>query len=38
VNPEQQALCQLVQTLERLDIPHMVTGSVASNWHEIKGS
>ncbi len=33
MNPEQQALYQLVQALERLDIPHMVTGSVASSYH-----
>lgn len=30
---EQEALVAVVRTLERLDIPHMVTGSVASSFH-----
>jgi hypothetical protein len=33
VNPEQEALYRLLQALEGLGIPHMVTGSVASSYH-----
>lgn len=33
MTPEQEALCGLVLVLERLGIPHMVTGSVASSYH-----
>ena len=33
MTPEQQALFDLVQLLERLGIPHMVTGSLASSYH-----
>jgi hypothetical protein len=33
VTPEQEALYGLVRVLERLGIPHMVTGSVASSYH-----
>jgi len=33
VTPEQEALVGLVRILERLGIPHMVTGSVASSYH-----
>lgn len=31
--PEQEALFEVVRALERLGIPHMVTGSVASSFH-----
>jgi hypothetical protein len=33
VTPEQEAVVGLVRLLERLGIPHMVTGSVASSYH-----
>lgn len=33
VTPEQQALLEVLRILERLGIPHMVTGSVASSFH-----
>jgi Mg-chelatase subunit ChlI len=33
VTPEQDALFDLARLLERLGIPHMVTGSVASSYH-----
>jgi hypothetical protein len=33
VTPEQEALAALVRVLERLGVPHMVTGSVASSVH-----
>jgi hypothetical protein len=33
VTPEQEALLEVVHALERLSIPHMVTGSVASSYH-----
>lgn len=33
MTPEQEALFELVRTLERLGVPHMVTGSVASSFH-----
>jgi hypothetical protein len=33
VNPEQEALVEVVRALEGEGIPHMVTGSVASSYH-----
>jgi len=33
VTPEQRALFEVLSALERLGIPHMVTGSVASSFH-----
>jgi hypothetical protein len=33
VTPEQAALFEVVRALERLGVPHMVTGSVASSYH-----
>jgi hypothetical protein len=33
VTPEQDSLRQLVSILERLGVPHMVTGSIASSFH-----
>jgi hypothetical protein len=33
VTPEQEALFEFVRLLERLDIPYMVSGSVASSYH-----
>jgi hypothetical protein len=33
VTPEQEGLVGLIRILERLGIPHMVTGSVASSYH-----
>jgi len=33
VTPEQEALVELVRVLERLGIPYMVSGSVASSYH-----
>jgi hypothetical protein len=33
VTPEQEAVVDLVRLLERLGIPHMVTGSMASSYH-----
>ena len=33
MTPEQEAVVGLVRLLERLGIPHMVTGSVASSYH-----
>lgn len=33
MTPEQEALFELARILERLGIPHMVTGSVASSYH-----
>lgn len=33
MTPEQEALHELVRTLERLEVPYMVTGSVASSFH-----
>lgn len=33
MNPEEDALCRVVQMLERHGIPYMVTGSVATSYH-----
>ena len=33
MTPEQTVLFHVVRALERLDVPHMVTGSVASSYH-----
>jgi hypothetical protein len=33
VTPEQEAVVDLVRLLERLGIPHMLTGSMASSYH-----
>jgi len=33
VTPEQEALFEVPRVLERLRIPHMVTGSTASSFH-----
>jgi hypothetical protein len=33
VTPEQEALFEVARVLERLRIPHMVTGSTASSFH-----
>jgi hypothetical protein len=33
LTPEQEALLEVIRTLERLGIPYMVTGSMASSFH-----
>jgi hypothetical protein len=33
VNPDEEALRRVIDILERLDVPYMVTGSVATSYH-----